>query len=76
VAYIVRRDLTALDLAIPSINTDEYYTDDDLVKMKYVGCVDEKTYEDDEYGAVVKFRDPRGHFVLFESIDLDWVEEA
>jgi hypothetical protein len=75
-AYIVRPDLTALDLAIPSINTDEYYTDDELEKMQYIGCVDETTYEDDEFGAVVKFRDPRGHFVLFESIDLTWKEEA
>ena len=72
-AYIVRRDLTAQDLAIPSVNTDEFYTDDELVKMQYIGSVDEVTFEDDPSGALVKFRDPRGHFVLLYSIDLEWV---
>lgn len=73
-AYIVRRDLTAQDLAIPSVNTDEFYTDDELSKMKFLGWTNETTYEDDPDGSLARFRDPRGHTVFLYSIDLDWVD--
>ena len=73
--YIVRADLTAQDLAIPSVNTDEFYTDDELCKMKFIGWVNENTYEDDPDGSFAKFQAPEGHTVFFYSIDLDWVSE-
>lgn len=72
--YIVRRDLTEQDLAIPADNTDEFYTDDELSKMKFLGWTNERTYEDDEDGSLARFKDPRGHTVLLYSIDLDWQE--
>jgi hypothetical protein len=74
-AYIVRRDLTAQDLMIPSHNTNEYYGDEHLVTFRLIGSVDETTFEDAEDGAVIKFQAPEGHFVFLDNIDLDWVTE-
>lgn len=70
--YIVRQDLTAQDLAIPSANTDEFYTTEDLLKMRFVGWANENTYEDDQDGSLAKFVAPEGHTVFLYSIDLDW----
>jgi hypothetical protein len=75
-AYKVRADLTAQDLAIPSLNTGEYYTDDEMKNLIFIGWVDENTYEDDEDGTVAKFRNKAAHPVMLYSIDLDWVEEG
>ena len=73
--YMVRADLTAQDLLIPAENTNEFYGDEDLAKFKFIGWVNENTYEDDPDGSFAKFRAPEGHFVFLYSIDLDWVEE-
>lgn len=70
----VRPDLTAQDLAIPSVNTDEFYIDEDIEKMRFVGWVDENTFEDDPDGSLAMFHDPRGHNVFFYSIDLEVTE--
>jgi hypothetical protein len=75
-AYKVRADLTAQDLAIPSLNTDEYYTDEEMRDLTFVGWVNETTFEDDVDGAVAKFTHRLGHPVFLYSIDLDWVEEG
>jgi hypothetical protein len=76
VAYIVRKDLTEQDLLIPVINTDEYYGNEEMKNLKFIGWVNEVTYEDDHDGSLAKFQDPRGHTVFLYSIDLDWEEEA
>lgn len=73
--YTIRKDLVEADLLIPSINTNEYYGQEQLSELKYIGNVNED-FEDDFSGGYVKFRDPRGHFVFLYSIDLEWVEEA
>jgi hypothetical protein len=73
--YIVRRDLTAQDLMIPSHNTNEYYGDEHLVTFRLIGSVSEDTFEDDESGSVIKFQAPEGHSVFLDSIDLDWVDD-
>lgn len=75
-AYKVRADLTAQDLAIPSLNTDEYFTDDEMKDLVFVGWVNEVTFEDDVDGAVAKFQHKHGHPVFLYSIDLNWVEEG
>ena len=72
---VVRRDLMEADLLIPSINTNEYYGQEQLSELKYIGNVNED-FEDDFSGGYVKVRDPRGHFVFLYSIDLEWIEEA
>jgi hypothetical protein len=72
---VVRRDLVEADLLIPSVNTNEYYGTEDIIKLKYIGNVNEQ-FEDDFSGGYVKFRDPRGHFVFLYNIDLDWIETS
>lgn len=74
--YQVRTDLTAQDLLIPSVNTDEFYGDEDIAKMKFLGWANEVTYEDDQDGSLAKFYAPEGHTVFLYSIDLEWREEA
>ena len=73
--YTLRKDLIEQDLMIPSLNTNEYYTEHDLVKFRLIGSVDETTFEDDPDGSVVKFQAPEGHSVFLYNIDLDWIEE-
>lgn len=73
--FIVRPDLTAQDLLIPSTNTNEYYGDEDLATFKFIGWVDEITYEDDPDGSIAKFQAPEKHFVFLYNIDLEWVAE-
>lgn len=72
--YTLRKDLIAQDLAIPAVNTNEFYTEHDLAKFVLCGIVNEETYEDDFDGSLVKFRAPEGHIVFLYNIDLDWVE--
>ena len=74
--YKVRADLTAQDLAIPSLNTDEYYTDEQMKDLTFVGWVNEVTYGDDVDGSVAKFTHRLGHPVFLYSIDLDGYEEG
>jgi hypothetical protein len=73
-SYIVRKDLTEQDLLIPVVNTDEYYGDEELAKLRFIGWANENTYEDDQDGSLAKFQDPRGHTVFLYSIDLEWQE--
>lgn len=70
----VRPDLTAQDLAIPAVNTDEFYIDEDIEKMRFIGWADEDTFEDDPDGALAKFYAPEGHTVFLYSIDLEVTE--
>jgi hypothetical protein len=70
---VVRRDLVEANLLIPSVNTNEYYGQEQLSKMKYIGNVNEQ-FEDDDSGAYVKFYAPEGHVVYLYNIDLDWIE--
>lgn len=72
--YTVRKDLIEQELSIPSLNTNEYYTEHDLAKFVFIGFVDETTYEDDPDGSVAKFRAPEGHSVFLHNIDLDFVD--
>jgi hypothetical protein len=85
--YIVRKDLTAQDLAIPVLNTDEYYTDYEMLQLEFLGWADEipydddengyvPTYEDNDDGSVAKFRTPKGEIVYLYSIDLEWQEPS
>lgn len=72
--YTLRKDLIEQELSIPSVNTNEYYTEHDLAKFVFISSVDEETYEDSEDGSIVKFRAPEGHSVFLYNIDLDWVD--
>ncbi len=71
--YVIRPDLIAEGLFIPSVNTTEYYGQDELSKLKYIGSVNED-FEDDFSGAYVKFYAPEGHVVYLYSIDLEWID--
>jgi hypothetical protein len=76
VPYIVRKDLK--ETRIPAVNTDEFYGNKKIAKMKFIGWVNEISYEDEPNGCLgnddylAKFRDPRGHIALFFSSDLEW----
>lgn len=74
--YTMRKDLIEQDLMIPSVNTNEYYTEHEIAKMKHLGSVNEETFEYDEAGSLVKFQAPEGHSVFLYNIDLEWVDEV
>jgi hypothetical protein len=71
--YVVRPDLIAEGLRIPSVNTNEYYGQEEVSKLKYIGNVNED-FEDDFSGGYVKYYAPEGHVVYLYNIDLEWIE--
>ena len=71
----IRKDLVEASLLIPSVNTTEFYGNEDVAKLKYVGSVDE-AFEDDSSGAYAKFYAPEGHVVYLYNIDLEYLEEV
>jgi hypothetical protein len=73
-SYVIRPDLVEQDLLIPAVNTNQFYGDEDLVKLKHMGSVNE-SFEDDESGGYVKFYAPEGHVVYLYNIDLEYKED-
>lgn len=73
--YTLRKDLIEQDLMIPAVNTNDYYTEHDLAKFKFICTVDEETFEPNPDGSFVKFQAPELHSVILYNIDLDWIEE-
>lgn len=70
---VIRPDLIAEGLRIPSVNTNQLYGQEEMSKLKYIGSVNED-FEDDFSGAYVKFYAPEGHVVYLYNIDLEWIE--
>jgi glutamyl-tRNA reductase len=75
ILHIIRPDLVAQDLLIPALNTNQFYGDEDVAKLKYVCNVNEDMEEDLD-GAYVKFYAPEGHTVILFNIDLEYLEEV
>ena len=73
--HIIRPDLVADDLLIPALNTNQFYGDEDVAKLKYICNVNEDM-EDEFDGAYVKFHAPEGHTVILYNIDLEYLEEV
>lgn len=70
---IVRRDLTEKGILIPSVNTDELYTDEMIAEMKFISWVNRVTYDDDWDGELAQFKSPKGHVVFLYDEDLEFL---
>ena len=73
--HIIRPDLVAQDLLIPALNTNQFYGDEDVAKLKYVCNVNEDMEEDLD-GAYVKSYAQEGQTVILFNIDLEYLEEV